>query len=688
MIYTYRTQAAIDQMGDLVVDGSGQVFAITDAAFTTPLTVQDSAGLSSTTIKVSGIGQTNTFSIEGHPELWWKSGQYIAHIFSITGLLDDSAASAQAATAAADLATQAALGVAGALEKAVDRAFARDHKMLYGSLRFLRDQMKPFERGVDGSTVRFDRPYSDAWTGPTSGVFAPGPDPLTITAAKLAIANPADGPAASARGMVFGSAPANGYIRVYKVGDSRYDTGIVAQADAAGNWAVDLTPVEEWRKGRWEFQYQTGTAASTAVGPAIGPSVGTGAYYTDLTAQLRVITDTSYVIETAKVRADGTFSFYAAAPGRKQVRIMQAPGVLLADWTPTTGAARSYVVATGQPGFGTGFALQSYVYDQALALSAAVAAQDEEMSAALALGLLKFQNHDGADQGGFIFSGPQHNPSIGDKMYRTGAHAVAVYALLQYVEAYPGTSDVAVFPAIQGLWWLDGYKVATAGTMEGLLKGGKGTYTVPFPGGGQQPNMTYNVTWCSTEHNLDAYWAYRLADRVLPGSGYGAQAAALKDAIMAKLWNTTEGRFNQGVQTTGPDTADALDLHSWGAIFLQAIGETTKATDVMSVAALAPFAITIDGIGGYGIADPAKGYPGMVPNVWSEGSFGVALALKRIGEPERRGFLLDEIRKMQLPTGGWPYVLRSDPTYELTPYSSVAGAAWSVLSQLDGIWTP
>lgn len=129
MIYTYRTQAAIDQTGELVTAGSGQVFAITDLAFVTPLTVKDSAGLASTTVLVSGIGQTNAFSIDGHAEVWWKSGQYVSHLFSVTGILaaaEDSAAAARAAAEASAEAVTAAEAAQEAAEAVVGETLSWD----------------------------------------------------------------------------------------------------------------------------------------------------------------------------------------------------------------------------------------------------------------------------------------------------------------------------------------------------------------------------------------------------------------------------------------------------------------------------------------------------------------------------------------------------------------------------------
>lgn len=105
--FVYRPQAAIDAAGELVTGASGAVYAITDTAFATPLTVTSLAGLSMTSIEVSGIGQTQTFVLD-RPEVWWKSGQYVCHLFSVTSMVENTAASALAAQTAASAAENAA----------------------------------------------------------------------------------------------------------------------------------------------------------------------------------------------------------------------------------------------------------------------------------------------------------------------------------------------------------------------------------------------------------------------------------------------------------------------------------------------------------------------------------------------------------------------------------------------------
>lgn len=110
--YIYRPQAAIDASGELVTAGSGQVFAAPTGG--SPLTVRNSAGVNVTTIAVSGIGQTELFEIDDYPELYWRSGGYVVHVFSITSMRTATEAAA-AAAATAQIAAEAAASSAAAL---------------------------------------------------------------------------------------------------------------------------------------------------------------------------------------------------------------------------------------------------------------------------------------------------------------------------------------------------------------------------------------------------------------------------------------------------------------------------------------------------------------------------------------------------------------------------------------------
>lgn len=122
--YTYRPQAAVGENGQLTNEGSGQLFAISDTTFTTPLVARDVSGANKTVIALSGIGQTETFLIDDHPELWWKSGATVVHLFSISGLLERAEAAA-ATSATAVTAANVSRAAAEAAQAAVTALIAK-----------------------------------------------------------------------------------------------------------------------------------------------------------------------------------------------------------------------------------------------------------------------------------------------------------------------------------------------------------------------------------------------------------------------------------------------------------------------------------------------------------------------------------------------------------------------------------
>lgn len=98
--YIFRSQPAIDATGVLVTTGSGQVFEAASGG--SALTVRDpQSGLNMTDIPVSSIGLTLAFEIDDLPEVWWRSGDFVVHLASVTGMRDVAVA---AAASAAELA--------------------------------------------------------------------------------------------------------------------------------------------------------------------------------------------------------------------------------------------------------------------------------------------------------------------------------------------------------------------------------------------------------------------------------------------------------------------------------------------------------------------------------------------------------------------------------------------------------
>jgi hypothetical protein len=408
--------------------------------------------------------------------------------------------------------------------------------------------------------------------------------------------------------------------------------------------------------------------------------------YIGLEVQSWAVTDTEYLVARQPARADHTFAFSSTHPGRKMFVLWDTTDENpIAVHVPVTGNVRSYLVAPGQPGYGTAFAYQSYLYDQAMCLIAAIAEGQATMARHLVGGLLRFQTPAGANAGGFILSGQQLSPDYGDPVYRTGAHAIATYALLAYVQAYPGDDDHQA-AALSALGWLSTQK-AVSGAQAGLYRGGAGVYEAP----GETLDPKAEITGCATEHQFDVWHAFVKAALVLQDDKWLRNAAELAEAVWGVLYDPARRRFYQGYETgSGPDTGDPLDMHSWAAIWAERCGRPDVAGAVLNDTALAPFKVAQDGIKGYQpeyASDPSGDYPGATPTIWSEGTFFTAYALRRLGQAPAADAIIAGIDPAQQPDGSFAYCSVHDPAYELTPSQCVIGSAWAILANRGtGIW--
>lgn len=147
-----------------------------------------------------------------------------------------------------------------------------------------------------------------------------------------------------------------------------------------------------------------------------------------------------------------------------------------------------------------------------------------------------------------------------------------------------------------------------------------------------------DVTWCSTEHNIDSFFALEVVGFLRSSSALGALARSLasqtSQALLSRFWNADEKRFQQGYADSYP----ALDAQSWGTLYLLDNSTPIRLTRAETALAyvdatfrtsqksyLSPQGINATGFGPYA---PAW-WP--VEAVWSEGSYGMALAYERAG---------------------------------------------------------
>lgn len=98
-----------------VRNGSGEVYAMLDTTFGTPLPTYDRYGGVKGTIQTTNDGQTEEFYVDNHPVVWWKSGDWAFLISSYTGMLAATTAAEASALSAADAAIAARVAAEQAL---------------------------------------------------------------------------------------------------------------------------------------------------------------------------------------------------------------------------------------------------------------------------------------------------------------------------------------------------------------------------------------------------------------------------------------------------------------------------------------------------------------------------------------------------------------------------------------------
>lgn len=564
-----------------------------------------------------------------------------------------------------------------------------DHAHVTAANAWLDSQMDTSTEVVTASTIAPSTSYASNHLAAVDGTFAlTGRSYGTENKAVIAVSSPAT-VADSYRGVIAGTVtltptPWRWIIQAYKrTATATVQIPVQALADpVTGAFSIDLSSVSTSIPGEWEL----GVLDATASYAPHGPHWPTPNTYAGLEVQQLLVTDAIYYWASTPARTDGTFRFTNSNTGSKLFRLVEtATGDVLAESDLRNGLIRSYEYTPSDPEWGTGLQDRTVVYDQALALMAAVSSGRPAQAKELVDGLLLMQTTTGIRAGGFVFAAPQLSPAFADPFYRTGAHAIAVDALLSYIDAYPTDLSIATYrtAAVDGLDFLLGTQSASGATA-GLFLGGYGGEV------GTPPvfDPSFTIPWASTEHNIDAWQALTHAAAVLGTSpiDYAVIADDLDTAIQSKLWNSTLARFNQGVNGGVPDTADPLDVNSWGAIQLLGAGHTAKVASAM--AALTPFEIVDGGIAGYMPFYDSPGYPGATPTLWYEGSFGVLLALYRTGDMAGYRDLLDGLTAGQQADGSFVYATQADALYGISTAKSVASTAWLVLATVgrDDIW--
>ncbi|HDW1675206.1 TPA: prophage tail fiber N-terminal domain-containing protein [Escherichia coli] len=384
--------------------------------------------------------------------------------------------------------------------------------------------------------------------------------------------------------------------------------------------------------------------------------------------EMYAYTTGEYFNGDANLNSDGTFYFRRCWTGAKQFRLiriednawittLEFPLLIRSYWMPEDADPEVIRVMKDR----------CYTYDQALAALALMVQRHEAVERYVA-GLCALVD----ENGGVKFFVNRLSAMSPRTYYRLGNAAWVYYALAFYLEKYPDGAQVNIVreKLLSGIVWLDSFLVTTEGDLrEGLYKGGLGRYV------NGEFDASFVAEWCALEHNVDIWFLFELMGR-LGFDGFTKRAEKLAQSIIRGMWVEEEGRFRQGVHPAHYDNAAALDQSSWGGLFIANI-DTGKAARCRKY--MGRFLFGTRETTGYTPYHPDYGYSGHSRGVWVEGTAGVALFERKLG---------NELNAVNLIAAMAPLFNKfgyrdscDDPTYDvLPPWPSTTNTAWIILT--------
>lgn len=294
---------------------------------------------------------------------------------------------------------------------------------------------------------------------------------------------------------------------------------------------------------------------------------------------------------------------------------------------------------------------RSYTYDQALAALAFTWAGHRREAELILNALSNLQSPVGSWK--FSYEPGQKLLSVDAETGPiSGAIAWVVMAMNAYRLQYGlGTYDVA---AERALDYLAGQRVA--------VEWGD-THTHPIRFSPQRPSVV------SVEHNLDAYSAF--LNSKLPRH---QQIAPDLRKYVESMWDTTHFHAGFDLDAKAPNRSELyLDTQSWGVLALGAYysGLETSCDHFFKT----------DPVAGFFDYHPANRELASTSDhpVWTEGSFGMLLAMEAAQMPECRGKtraqILAGLETLTNTKGGVPYATPSS-NRDFSQSPSIAGTAW------------
>lgn len=318
---------------------------------------------------------------------------------------------------------------------------------------------------------------------------------------------------------------------------------------------------------------------------------------------------------------------------------------------------------------------QSYIYDQALAIIAFTKNKNQTEARKLLQGLKALQMKNGSLYFSYNLDGSSIYPAAGDKRI-AGAMAWVALAAVQYQTTF-NSKEFLPFN-LKLLTYLKSEIVP-------VNLNGKKHKALRFAPRDVASTKFDESDTVALEHNLDAYSAFAHFVRVNNVAKWSDEVKDLKKFILA-MWNKADSHFWSGaIISTGRMNKSELylDTQTWSLLAL----------DEKSLRKLNPkealkfnceeFRVSHNNIEGFLDSKPSR-RPASVEFVWSEGTLGQILAMKKMEKLDGKKLscgdlssemLLSSIQKMKQNDGGIAYAT-SGENPDFTTASSVAGTAW------------
>lgn len=311
---------------------------------------------------------------------------------------------------------------------------------------------------------------------------------------------------------------------------------------------------------------------------------------------------------------------------------------------------------------------QSYVYDQALAIIAFSRHGDKKNARSLLLGLLKLQLEDGSFYFSYNLDGSSIYPVEGDRRI-AGSIAWVALAGVHYQKVFDSAEFVLFTKKI--LTFLQS-QMAPVKVKNKVFK------ALRFSPSDLKTSGFDETSIFALEHNLDAYAAFSHFE-TLNGSEFPGVGSDLKKFILS-LWDKEKSHFWSGVDAkTGTINKSEyyLDNQTWSILTLSIEDLRLILPDEALEKNCKNLYVKHLGIEGF-VDMKSVRLPIRHKFVWSEGTLGQVLAMKKIKKEscgdKRAEEYLEMIRKMKKPGNGIAYATAE--TSDFTTSSSVAGTSW------------